>query len=151
GAPVRCSGPHECPARAGCQPSTAQPARGVSMRSAATNRPTSSALRNLLAGTDSRRRVAATARRWLKYRTLRVRRRLADEQAAAPRLRIAPELGFLVAPEGSLSGVDDVVRAARDLIASAPPEKKEWAGKQHLITDNLDMRRLDLDSPYLRF
>ena len=121
------------------------------MTSGHSNYPTPSARRNLVAGTDFRRRLTSTARRLLKFRTLRVRRSLASTQAAATRLRIPPELGFLVVPEGSLSGVDDVVRAAQGLIASAPPEKREWAGKQHLITGNLDMRRIGLDSSYLRF
>jgi hypothetical protein len=121
------------------------------MKSGYSNYPTTSARRNLVAGTDFRRRASSAARRLLKFRTLRVRRSLADEQAAGTRLRIAPELGFLVVPEGGLSGVDDVVQATQGLIASAPPEKREWAGKQHLRTDNLDMRRIDLDSPWLRF
>src|SRR5262245_3569347 len=121
------------------------------MKSGYSNLPTASLQRNLLVGTDFRRRVSSTARRWLKFRTERIRRSLAEEQAAGARLRIAPELGFLVAPEGSLAGVDEVVRAAQGLIAAAPPDQREWAGKLHLRTNNLDMRRLELDSPWLRF
>jgi hypothetical protein len=87
----------------------------------------------------------------VKLRTLFLRRRLARECANGARLRISRERGYELISREELTGVDEVVRAARELIAENPPENREWRGKQQLRTNNLDMRQVTLDSPYLRF
>lgn len=106
--------------------------------------------RDLVAGTDSRRRVYAASRRLLKFRTLRARRRTTRDGDGA-NLRIPPERGFELISREKLTGVEEVVASAQRLIDENPPEKRPWRGKQQLRTGNLDMRQLTRESPYLRF
>jgi hypothetical protein len=87
----------------------------------------------------------------LKLKTLHVRRRLARESTTSARLKISRERGFEVVSGGALAGMEELLEAVRELIADNPPEERQWAGKEQLITNNLDMQRLTLDSPFMRF
>jgi hypothetical protein len=87
----------------------------------------------------------------VKFPSLLARRRLARDAASQARLRIPRELGYELVSREELMGVDEVVQAARELIAANPPENRQWSGKPQLRSGNLDMSRLTLDSPYLRF
>jgi hypothetical protein len=81
---------------------------------------------------------------------------LAEELRRSPPIEISTERGFVVVPPGAVSGAEDVVRAANEvidglghdaLVAIAHRDKT----KRYLAARLVDRNTADLDSVYLKF
>lgn len=92
----------------------------------------------------------AAAARVVGCRTVSVRRRFARAVAGKAAFVIPREAGFKVLPPGQLPQVDGVILAAREMAARFDPDKSKGSRKEQLI-ELLDMKRLTLDSSFLRF
>jgi len=102
--------------------------------------------RQIAGGTERRRAIWAVLRRMLLRESYRERR---GWLRAAPELQIPSERGFATLPPGSMQHVNAVVEGALQLVARADPWTDE-TGKSHMSTRLLDMKKLNLTSPFLR-
>jgi hypothetical protein len=101
-------------------------------------------------GTSQQRNTYSGLKEFFSRNALAARRRLAEQSIAEGAFEIPRDTGFIVCPPDTFAGTAELIAHARQLVAEVDPENQPGK-KAQLKMYMVDISKLTLDSPYLRF
>lgn len=104
---------------------------------------------HFIQGNDLKRKKYSGIKELLSAGSLATRRQLAAE-ATPSTFEISRDSGFTICPPGTFEETDELLAAARKLVEEVDPENQQGK-KSYLKMDMVDISKLTLDSPYMRF